>query len=233
MKTYFDRKILLEAQQHAQIEYPKEACGFIMKDYYHAVQNRAEDPVKDFRISPEDFLPHRNEIQAIVHSHADYPHLSKQDMLSQAASGYPWGVTLLKNQAVLGTYFWGDDLPIQDFIGRTFVHGIYDCWALVRDYWRNEGHDIIDFPRENLWWEKDPSMLEDGCQEAGFEFIDISQLQVGDVIFMKVLADVTNHSAIYLGEGLMMHHLYNRLSRREPMIRWSKHITGYLRYKNA
>ena len=233
MKSFFDRNLVIEAQSHAQSEYPKESCGFIMENCYKAVENIAEDPINDFRIHPKVFLSNIKGIKAIVHSHADYPHISKQDMISQKRTAIPWGVTLLQNGAVIDTYFWGDSLPIQDFIGRPFVHGIYDCYALVRDYWRNEGHDIMDFPRDNLWWEQDPSMLEDGCQEAGFEFIDVSQLQIGDVIFMKVLADVTNHSAIYLGDGLMMHHLYNRLSRREPMGRWSKHITRYLRYKNA
>jgi len=233
MKTYFDEKIVRDAQHHAQIEYPKEACGFIMDDYYHAVINRAEDPVKDFQISPEDFIKNRKGIKAIVHSHADYPHLSKADMQSQRRSGFPWGVTMLQNNTIIDTYFWGDDLPVQDLIGRPFVHGIYDCYGLVRDYWRDKGHDIMDFPRDNLWWEKEPSMLEDGCQEAGFDFIDESQVKIGDVIFMKVVSNVTNHSAIYLGNGLMMHHLYNRLSRTEPIGRWSKFITGYLRYKNA
>jgi len=233
MKTYFDRKIILDVQKHAQIEHPKEACGFIMDDYYHPIQNRAEDPINDFKISPEDFIKYRKEIRAIVHSHVDYPHLSKADMISQKKSGIPWGVTLLNKTAVIDTYFWGDDLEIQEFIGRPFVHGLYDCYALVRDYHRSIGHDVPDFPRSNLWWHDEPSMLEDNCDEAGFYYIQESEVDVGDVITMKVLADVTNHQAIYLGDGLMMHHLYNRLSRREPVHRWSKHITGFMRYKSA
>ena len=233
MKTYFDRKIIIDAQQHAQIEYPNESCGFIMDDYYHALQNLAEDPINDFRISPEEFIKYRKEIRAIVHSHADYPHLSKTDMISQKKSGFPWGVTLLQNKSILDTYFWGDDLEIQDFIGRPFVHGLYDCYALIRDYHRSKGFDVPDFPRSNLWWHDEPSMLKENCKEAGFHFIEIEDLKIGDVIFMKVLAKVTNHQGIYLGDGLMMHHLYNRLSRREPMNRWSKQITGFLRYKDA
>jgi len=233
MKTYFEKNIVQQAQFHAQELYPKESCGFIMKDRYQPVDNIADDQVTDFRIRTEDFLKYRKEIKAIVHSHADYPHLSKADMLSQIRSGYPWGVTLLKHNTILDTYFWGDDLPVQDLIGRPFVHGIYDCWALVRDYWRLEGYDIIDFPRDNLWWETEPSMLKDGCKKAGFDYVDESELQIGDVIFMKVLANVTNHSGIYIGDGLMIHHLYNRLSRKEPFGRWSKHITGFLRYKEC
>ena len=232
MKHPFKEHLIRLAQLHAQDEYPKESCGFITKDDYIALDNIAEDPINDFRIRTEDYLKYRKEIKAIMHSHADYPHLSKQDMLSQIQSRLPWGVTLLNHKAVVETVFWGDDI-IYPLLGRQFVHGCWDCWALVRDYWRHQGYNIMDFPRDNLWWEKEKSMLENGAQEAGFDFIDESELQVGDVIFMKVLADVTNHSAIYLGNGLMIHHLYNRLSRKEPIGRWSKFITGYLRYRYA
>ena len=76
-------------------------------------------------------------------------------------------------------------------------------------------------------------MLEDGVHEAGFDYIDERELKEGDVVFMKIKADVVNHSAIYLGKSWIVHHLYGRLSNKEPINKWRSFITGYLRYKNA
>jgi len=233
MKEYFDRHIVMQAELYAKEKYPEEMCGFILEDRFQPLTNIAVNKVNNFRVSENDYLQYRNEIKAVVHSHADYPHIGKTDMEGQIRSEVPWGVILLKCGAVEHIAFWGDKLPVQDLIGRPFIHGIYDCYALVRDYWRHKGFDVVDFPRENLWWEKEPSMLEDLCVEAGFDFIDETELRIGDVIFAKVLAPVANHSGIYIGDGLMLHHLYNKLSRREPLHRWKKHVTGYLRYRYA
>jgi len=35
------------------------------------------------------------------------------------------------------------------------------------------------------------------------------------VIVMQVRAPVPNHAGVYIGDGLMLHHLYNRLSSRD------------------
>lgn len=233
MKMYFDFNLVSKAQEHAKRVYPKESCGFLLRDRYLPMENWAEDTVNGFKIKQMEFIKHKENIMAVMHSHADYPHLSKADMLQQIETGVPWGITFIDNGALTDTYFWGDQLEIQDLIGRPFVHGMYDCYAIVRDYWRLEGYNIMEFPRENLWWQKDPSMLENGCQEAGFYFIDESDLQIGDVVFMKVMAPVVNHSGIYIGDGLILHHLYNRLSRREPLNRWRKYVSGYLRYNKC
>jgi len=40
---------------------------------------------------------------------------------------------------------------------------------------------------------------------------------------------VTNHAGIYIGNGLFLHHLPNRLSREEPVMRWKSLITHVLR----
>jgi len=232
MKQPFSNEIIQQAQIHSKEMYPDEACGFILEDKFLPLPNVAEHKDKEFQIQNKEFLKYNGRIKAVVHSHPDYPHISKADMESQIRSALPWGVVFLQNNAVQHTAFWGNDI-IYDLIGRPFIHGLFDCYALVRDYWRLKGFDIKEFPRENLWWQDDPSMLEDGVESAGFHFIDESEVKVGDVVFMKVMADVVNHSGIVIEDGLVLHHLYNRLSRREPLFRWRKYITGFVRYKDA
>lgn len=43
----------------------------------------------------------------------------------------------------------------------------------------------------------------------------VADIRVGDVIVMQVRAPVPNHAGVYIGDGLMLHHLYNRLSSRD------------------
>lgn len=41
-------------------------------------------------------------------------------------------------------------------------------------------------------------------------------MQPGDMIMMRVQAPVTNHAAIYLGDNIMVHHMFGNLSARVP-----------------
>jgi proteasome lid subunit RPN8/RPN11 len=55
------------------------------------MENIAEDPGKSFFIDNKvQVLARRVGIDAIVHSHVDYPQASASDILSQKASGLPW-----------------------------------------------------------------------------------------------------------------------------------------------
>ena len=66
--------------------------------------------------------------------------------------------------------------------------------------------------------------------EAGFYPVH-GELEEGDVIIMQVRAYEPNHAAIYLGEGLMLHHLYGRLSSRDVYGGYWKDVTRIiLRY---
>jgi cell wall-associated NlpC family hydrolase len=54
--------------------------------------------------------------------------------------------------------------------------------------------------------------------------------EVGDVLLAWVMSDVPNHAAIYIGSGLIAHHLPQRYSREEPVERWRHYIAHQLRY---
>lgn len=231
MKIYFERA-LSEIKEDAIKRYPEEACGLIVEDEYIPCDNVAESPETDFKIRPEEYIYHskRAVIQAIVHSHNDFPHASKKDMQAQIATAVPWGVVNVKNKNVMGVFFWGDQLEMQDLLKRPFCHGVYDCYSLVRDYYRQQSIMLPECPREWKWWENGEDLYMTGLEEAGFVRIDRDELEEGDGILFQVRSKVINHSAIYLGRGLMLHHLVNRLSRREPVGSWVKFATHFVRY---
>ena len=176
MKHPFPQETIRAMELYCLSKYPEEACGFIVKNEFIPIVNKSEDKINHFEIDNHIFIEYNDAIDAIIHSHADYPHLSKADMLSQKRLGIPWGIVLINKGVVHSTVFWGGSV-LYPLLQRPFIHGCFDCYAIVRDYWRFKGYDVMDFPREFLWWEKDPSMLVDNCKAAGFEFIDEQNLK--------------------------------------------------------
>mgnify|MGYP003704446663 CR=1 FL=1 len=74
----------------------------------------------------------------------------------------------------------------------------------------------------------------DNFGSAGFEALGSVQsedMEVGDVLLMQVASPVPNHAAIYLGDGLILHHLQGRLSSRDVYGGyWQKITTHTLRH---
>lgn len=214
--------------QHALLEYPNECCGVIVDGEYISCHNIHEDPREHFKLSPMDYIDaeKRGRIEAIIHSHIGCPYASKHDMTEQMKMGTPWGIVNMSHGGGIDNiYYWGDSLPIQDFIGRPFIHGIYDCTSLVRDWHivNSEFHtDIV--PRDFEWWKGEENVLVDSMYRFELEQISKEELRPGDIFCLKINSEKINHSGIYLGNNLILHHLWNRLSRREPLAQWFKYL---------
>ncbi|WP_239057915.1 NlpC/P60 family protein [Pseudodesulfovibrio sp. JC047] len=228
----FSPETIRAAQEHARAEYPREACGLVVDGAYLPRTNTVENPLVDFRISPQGYAAaaRRGEIQAVIHSHPDGPdHPSRADMIGQVDSGLAWGIVPVLSGAPQPPFFWGGNAPIPELIGRRFRHGVADCYALVRDWFRQERDDVLpEYPRDDEWWLGGGNLLMDNIQDAGFEVVD-GDPQVGDMVFLQICASVPNHCGVYLGDGLLLHHLVNRFSRVEPLNRWRKHIRLFIR----
>lgn len=217
---------------HAEAEYPRESCGFLIS-LEGAVQylprtNSAENPEADFRISPQAYAgaSRQGRILAVVHSHPGGPgHPSESDMAGQLASGLPWALIPVLPCATGGAHaqrplWWGPDVPVAPLLEREFIHGLADCYALARDWYRTEGGVTLpDFARPDAWWGRGGDVLVANLTAAGFARTDEPE-QIGDGYIMQIQSPVPNHCAVYVGGGLLLHHLANRLSRREPVHRW-------------
>ncbi|VTR60927.1 NlpC/P60 family [Serratia fonticola] len=102
-------------------------------------------------------------------------------------------------------------------VGRSWLLGHADCWSLIRDYYRQEhGIALNDYSVEHEWWIDGKTRLyDDHWYEEGFREYQ-GPMRVGDMIMMQVSAPVTNHAGVYLGDGMMLHHLFGQLSQRYP-----------------
>jgi proteasome lid subunit RPN8/RPN11 len=92
--------LLQSIQSHSLVEYPKEACGIVTKDFtYIACKNISPKPKTSFIIDPLAILAHEENIWGFYHSHpgsAD-PIPSKKDIESTVFSQYRFLVGFAQN----------------------------------------------------------------------------------------------------------------------------------------
>lgn len=213
----------IQMKQHAVEEYPREACGVVInvagKERYKRCRNMAEDAGDSFIINPEDYAAAEDEgeILALCHSHPDASPLpSEADKVMCSHGTVPWHIVSVNAQgdtSDISTHH--PDGYVAPLVGRQFAHGVLDCYSLVRDYYSRElGITLPDFERTEHWWNKGDDLYMQHFRDAGFEPIK-GAIKPHDVVLMQIRSPVTNHAGVYIGDGLMLHHMYGRLSTRE------------------
>lgn len=116
--------------------------------------------------------------------------------------------------------------------GRFFLHGLLDCYTLFRDWYSNElGIEIPwNIQKPFGWWGHSDSLYLKYMKEAGFSQ-QSGVMQRGDVLLFAMGSQVTNHAAVYLGNGQILHHLNGRLSCVESLTeKLSRYQTAICRH---
>lgn len=236
----FDEHVA-QFQREAVAAFPNEAVWLILADgTCRRVKNCAAEPTKTFRVSKKDMAKAQSKgLAAVVHSHPNYPACpSEADMRGQMDTAVPWGIVATDGQAATGVTWWGDCAPKAPLDDRGFVHGVTDCYELIRDWYAQErGDRLPQFPRSWNWWRDGGDLYRQGFAEAGFDRIDITDAEPGDVWLSQIHSDVPNHAGVLLDNGLCIHHPAarqpvdpKRRSRVEPIVRYMPYITHVLRY---
>ncbi len=226
-----------DALVQAKDQDPKESCGLLLnirgKEKYFACKNLSTWANQCFIIDPEDYVKGSDlgDIIAIIHSHpTTQPIASEADKISCEETNLPWYIINPKTEQ------WGSYKPTgykAPLVGRQWVWGVTDCWALVRDWYKQElGITLRDWERPITPEEfiADPMFVK--CADAtGFkELRPQEKLENGDLLFMSIMTTGLNHVAIFL-DGDVLHHLADRISCKEPYNEWLLKCTGMrLRY---
>lgn len=231
------KRLISAIEAHAAQVYPNECCGLIVRAgrqrRYIPCVNSHETPTGNFRIQAEEWAAAEDagEVLAVVHSHPDAgPHASAIDLQSCHETGLPFVIMEWPG----GEYTTTLPTDRPPLIGRPFIHGSWDCYGLVRDWYQQE-RDITlpDFPREDNWWTRGENLYVRHYAEAGF-YSHADEIEPGDVILMQYRADEINHAGIYLGDGKMLHHMYGQESAVVPYGgMWRERTLLTLRYGNA
>jgi len=227
----------IEIHKIVKNRYPNEAViGVRLDGSLIELDNISKTPSESFEIRRMDSV---TPLKALIHSHPDgelFP--SKCDMESQINMGIPWAIITTNGKDCSRMVWFGDQIEKLPLVGRPYVYGVYDCYSLIRDFYKEEYKiEIPDFPREWGWWENEDMYL-DKFTEAGFEEISESEIKRGDVFLVKIRSSRINHGGIYLGNEKILHHLtstcpvdLSRLSKSEPIHRWRLLIQKWLRKK--
>lgn len=192
----------------------REVCGLII-DGARLIRckNAHPEPDRNFRISDTDWMNAEaaGEITAVFHSHPQ-PKLvlSSADRQSQIATDVEWWLASARELRKFR--------PVSYLLGRSFEHGVMDCYTLFRDAYHLCGIDLPDFERSTGWWVRGENLYIKNMAANGFHQVDAQAIQSGDVIIRRAFAESDPcHAMIWLGDNTVLHHEQaGRLSRREP-----------------
>ncbi len=211
-----------------------------------------EDPSRDtFRVDRARLrgsCPPGRELRGFVVSHPcdsarDYDPVlgtpSAAEMRAQLDLALPFGIWLTDGERWLDSFWFGDQCPRLPFVGRPFRHGVFDCYSIVRDYFRQEvGYRIPEFPRDWNWWVRGLDLYADGYRPAGFEPIPDDAPRPHDIALFRMLSKVQNHAGILIEPGSMLHHPGSfrpvdplRMSHIVPLERWERHVVRWVRLR--
>ncbi len=221
-----------KALEHAKQQDPKEACGLLLnirgKERYYPCRNLSMTDHQCFILDPEDYVKADNagDIVGIFHSHPiNLPNPSDADRVSCEASGLPWYIVNPNTEQWAYLEPCGYKAPL---LGRQWVWGLTDCWALVRDWYKEvKNIELKDWDRP-ITPEKfyENPLFEECAETTGFKKLKYDEaLQNGDVLAMSILGKGLNHVAIFI-DGDVLHHLTDRLSCIEPYSEWLQKCTG-------
>lgn len=265
MDKYFNPDAVAAAKKHAIRCYPEESVGVILEGNYVPLDNVGLDPSMheegnpscacrrcSFRLSSNQLLEVSGgrKIDVLIHSHPDGPlHPSHSDMEAQLNMNVPWGIIATDGARASEIVAWGDDLPMEPLVGRKFIHGVHDCYALIRDIFRlgSEGAAVQgiewpfepillpNVPRQDEWWMNGQDLYMDYLYKAGFREIPMSEARSGDGFLMKLgrpKPPVVNHAGVLTGDYLVLHHMpgATRVSRREPVGGWGRTADLWVRF---
>lgn len=239
---------------HAASEWPREAVGLISgSGDYKPCMNIAADPVSHFEVSDAQMWEvNGDRPAALLHSHTGATHPvtgatihprdcpSAADMVCQRDMAIPWGITCCVEGGASDPFWFGDQVPRAPLYGRTFRHGVHDCYAFIRDWYAQEAGILLpDFARDLDWWEPDDEgkvhfdLYADGFEGAGFVKVDRPYNPLpGDVFLCRVKSQVMNHGGVYVGDGLIGHHLLWELSGRRPAALWRPKLDFLVRHRD-
>lgn len=253
---FIGQSAMAAARKHACEVFPNESCGFIADGVYVACENKHPTPTDHFLIDDPRYEAAltAGKITSIIHSHPYGPiYPSQLDMEQQIATDVPWVIITLNEKGVAHEVAWGGNLPIAPVISRPFVHGVLDCFSMIRDVYRL-GHDellkqgvhwpfapieLAEVPRSDAWWKTEEDLYMANFGSRGFREITRAEARPGDVFLMR-LGDRQanpnkriNHGGVLLEYDQILHHLPVSISARCPAGLWARAADLWLRYEGV
>lgn len=224
-------------RDHAIEQYPRESCGLVVihkgRELYLPCRNVAKSKDENFVLEPEDYAKAEEigEIVAVVHSHPNAPaRPSEADLVMCESTGLPWHIVHVSrseagNLHATDIYTFQPTGYVAPLVGRSFSHGVLDCYQLIKDYYARELLiELPDFYRRDNWWNEGQNLYMQNFEAAGF-VPATGAIRKHDVVIMQVRSPVPNHAGVYIGDGRILHHQMSRLSSRDVYSGYFQEVT--------
>jgi len=238
-----DKVDLTDVRKHILEGYPNEIVGVIINSKYHRLNNISDNPENSFKVDPQEWMAIQalGEVEFLIHSHTYDPEKPREhqmnpatpstaDWKTQQRMNIPWAVFATEGENVTPPVLFPMERDV-DLIGRDFAFYASDCFTIVADYYHQTyGIELPPHP-DGIEWERG---VEDGiymkhAKAYGFEEVPVEDLKEGDVVVMSIRGEL-NHGGIYIGDGMLLHHLSGRKSERIPLTKMNSFIRNVVRY---
>ena len=141
-----------------------------------------------------------------------------------------------------GEVYFGENIEvlvptgfIQPLVGRNYCYGTFDCYTLLRDYYKQEYNiDLGEWERDEDPWMNEKGYFERKASEIGFKKIN-STPKKGDIFLIQMGQSGADHVAIYVGDDKILHHINSRLSNTDIYggSYWQMHTLSHWRHKDV
>jgi len=224
-----------------------ESCGLIIETPNGIIaepcKNISNFPKHHFLISSEEQREkeYKGKLLGFYHSHVDESDFSYLDKSVSEKTNLECFLYQIPTGKLLSYKPNGWRAP---YLGRPFVPGIFDCYQLVKDYYKTElnvelpdldhpfrfapTQDAEELPK--VGYSKKSTFLVDYFLSNGFQKVD--DIQLNDILLIKTdRIDAAAHCLIYYGNDKILHHPGDKLSRIEQYnYFYQKRVVAKLRH---
>lgn len=125
----------------------------------------------------------------------------------------------------------------ENLLGQVYVDGDHDCYGLLRRYYAQAyGLRLRNYARP-IDFADHLDLITENFKREGFEITETSldQLELGDgLLFCLNRHKYVNHVGAFVGNGWMMHHLYQRLSAVDALTpSWRQRVLSVVRHPDV
>jgi cell wall-associated NlpC family hydrolase len=120
--------------------------------------------------------------------------------------------------------------------GIPYVTGRDDCYGLARR-WMKDKYDLslTNYARPFGFDDLGFNLLTEGLSREGFMIVSVpfAKLEIGDGLLFRLAnrSGHPNHCGFYVGNGYMLHHLFNQPSKAEPLSKmWTSRCIEIIRH---
>jgi len=247
---YISNEILNEIKSLFLENKNEESCGLLIKknqEYkFIRCNNTSEDKKNNFSISPIDYIKAKSfgDIAYCCHSHLKNGSFSNQDVTNSFNNKINY---LLYNIKEDKFYFFDIEKyeKYRKYLNLDFKLGKNDCSNLIYNFYKNElnieapikpifnTESYIELKNNNLHiWDK--KIYNKNYQLFdSIDFKSFDNLNEYDILVFNDKNKNPTHGAIYLGQNLILHQMYECPSRIESLKKGhTKYIFGIFRHKN-